>query len=435
VTNERDCRYFIFTIPDFEIRNYTHEVKMSSAIAEIDISVSIKSDEGLVRLSQLEAIIEEQQVIGQKCYVEIGKALAKIKSEKLWELEHQSFSDYCQKTYRYEKRWVNKLIELGVFAQSLAESEVGTTVPIPSSERHIRPLLKLGKDDRVGVWVKAVEELPDGMTARDITEDYIAEKVNDFHNEKLKQSMAEAPVAIKEQMKQVMEAPEEHPPIDSTVDIDDDTADTELIEDEHQEIASSDCVTGIQSKIRALPTPEQPYDFAIADARNFAEMASTAIDELTRQIKKGGRLALFCDPVESYKIVASATTYGYTLEHSLVHPKEVDPEYKGDQLWPIGHEVILILIHGAESKEQRNSDRCVERVLQLLGEMAGTTWYGPVQSMTQQLLTAYCEAGDQVLCPTGGKHFIRESLDYGCKVTYLASDPEKFAWYQGQFGA
>jgi hypothetical protein len=55
--------------------------------------------------------------------------------------------------------------------------------------------------------------------------------------------------------------------------------------------------------------------------------------------------------------------------------------------------------------------------------------------MTQQLLAAYCKVGDRVLCPTAGKHFIRESLDYGCDVTYLTADPEKFAWYQEKFGA
>jgi hypothetical protein len=409
---------------------------MSNAIAEIDTDVLTKSDDvELARLLEIEAAIEQKQGIGQKIYAEIGALLKEVKDQELWRKRSDSFVGYCEEVWGFEKRRANQLIDLGEFAQQLLASSEGsgTTVPtIPKSDRHIRPLKKLPKSDQVTVYIKALEELPDGEV---VTEKYIAEKVNDFHNEKLKQLMAEAPAAIKAQMKQVMEAPEEHPPIDTTIDIDDDTADTELIEDVSDTTAPSQRATGILSKINALPTGK-PYDFAILQSQNLAEKTFVALDGLSRQVKEGGRIVIFCDPILAFQVVDEAAGLKLVIEHSLVRPIEVDPEFKNNYLFPVGHEVVLVLLHGNESKDQRLNSNGIKNVAECFGNIPSTHLVWSVKDVAEIMLTAYCKAGDRVLCPTAGKHLIEAAIAFGdLDVTYLTTDHNKFIWYQGQFGA
>jgi hypothetical protein len=416
---------------------------MSSAIAEIDttkVDVSIQGDDAeFARLLEIETAIEQKQGIGQKIYAEIGALLKEVKDKELWRKRSDSFVGYCEEVWGFEKRRANQLIDLSDFAQQLLASSEGagtTVLEIPKSERHIRPLKKLPKSDQIAVYKKAVEELPEGEV---ITERYIAEKVNDFHNEKLKQLMAEAPPAIKEQMKQVMESPvtealPEAPVIDTTIDIEDDPADTELIEDVSDPTAPSPKATGILSKINALPTGKS-YDFAILQSQNLAEKTFVALDGLSRQVKEGGRIVIFCDPILAYQIVDEAAGLKLVIEHSLVRPIEVDPEFKNNYLFPVGHEAILVLLHGNESKDQRLNSNGIKNVAECFGNIPGTHLTMSVKDVANIMLTAYCKAGDRVLCPTAGKHLIEAAIAFGdLDVTYLTADNNKFIWYQGQFG-
>jgi len=234
-----------------------------------------------------------------------------------------------------------------------------------------------------------------------------------------------------------VEQSQEQPLIDSTIDVEGESDDTELIEG----TPSTDDVAppkarGIFSKINALPTPAKPYDFAILQARNLTEKTFVALDGLSRQVRQGGRVVIFCDPMLAYQIVDEAAGLKLVIEHSIVRPVEIDPEFRNNYLFPTAHEVILVLLHGNESKEQRLNSIGIKSVAECFGNIPGTHLAMSVRDVADIMTTAYCDEGSRVLCPAGGRHLIEAAIARDdLQVTYLTADPERFAWYQEKFGA
>jgi hypothetical protein len=387
------------------------------------------------RLSELETHIQEQMWIGQKASAEIGTALVEIEESGLWAGKYGSFKEYCTSTWNFEIKRAKQLMDFGRFIGELSNGEDGTMVPAPVSERHYRPLTRLPRPERVKVYVEAVKALPD---SEKMSEKYIAEKVKEYQDRTLKALIANPPGGASGDIKNLastLETGTVVPPIATTMDDEDDPADTELIES--AVTIDADVVTkahGILSKINALPTGK-PFDFAILQAKNLKEKTYVALDGLARQVKEGGRVVIFCDPIAAYQIVEEAGDLSLVLEHSIVRPVEIDPEFKNNHLFPVGHEVILVLLHGNESKDQRLNVNGVKNVADTWGNIPGTYLNAVVEEVARLMLAAYCKAGDRVLCPTAGKHLINAAIAFGdLDVTYLTADPEKFAWYQEQFG-
>jgi hypothetical protein len=389
------------------------------------------------RLSELETRIEQQMGVGQKAYAEIGSALAEIKESALWQERYSSFDEYCANTWNFESKRAKQLIGFGRFAKGLPNSKNGTTVPIPISERHYRPLAKLPESVQVDLYVKAVESLPEGEK---ISEKYMVKKVQEYYDASIKKLIANPPgggaSGDTKGLVDALETGTTVPPIATTIEDEDDTQDTELVEG----IATIDAdvvakkAHGILSKINALPTGKA-FDFAMLQAKNLKEKTYVALDGLARQVKEGGRVVIFCDPIAAYQIVQEAGDFSLVLEHSIVRPVEIDPEFKNNYLFPVGHEVVLVLLHGNESKDQRLNVNGVKAVVDFHGVVPGTYLPHRTVEIAELMLRAYCKAGDRVLCPTAGKHLINAAIAFGdLDVTYLTADAEKFTWYQEQFG-
>lgn len=108
-----------------------------------------------------------ESVIGQhgRAFVEVGRALSKIRENELYkERGFKTFEAYCRKRWEMNRAHANRLI--GAFYLLEKLDPKGS---IPTSETHVRPLLKLPEDKRAKVWEMAVETAPDGkVTARHV---------------------------------------------------------------------------------------------------------------------------------------------------------------------------------------------------------------------------------------------------------------------------
>ena len=124
------------------------------------------------RLAKCERIIEK----GLGTFVVMGKALAQIRNERLYRETHPTFEAYCQQRWALTARRARQLTDAAEIVRNLegsAEDEtsdtMGTIVPIvtpdkrvaccvlPTSERQVRPLSRLGYRQQREVWQKVVE--------------------------------------------------------------------------------------------------------------------------------------------------------------------------------------------------------------------------------------------------------------------------------------
>jgi hypothetical protein len=100
-----------------------------------------------IELSQLEVKIEK----GLRSFREAGQALLLIKEQKLY--SQATFEDYCRERWDIKKSHAYRLI--GAFKVLEDLSPVGE-VPLPISERQIRPIAKLLPEQRQPAWEAAV---------------------------------------------------------------------------------------------------------------------------------------------------------------------------------------------------------------------------------------------------------------------------------------
>ena len=111
-------------------------------------------------LDRHEAIIER----GLTTFYEVGTALLAIRDKRLYQEAYGTFEEYCREKWKIKRNYANKLIQAAEVAGNL-----GTTVPIPESERHIRELSPLKPEAQAEAWQKALETAPAGrMTAEHI---------------------------------------------------------------------------------------------------------------------------------------------------------------------------------------------------------------------------------------------------------------------------
>lgn len=122
------------------------------------------TDKIATRLQGLEIIIER----GRASFIEVGKALAEIKSANLYAEEFGTFEAYCQERWGFGKRYANMIIESSATVQSLG-SIPGTMVP--TTERQARELSKVPADKRAEVMQAATSRASTenrSVTAQDI---------------------------------------------------------------------------------------------------------------------------------------------------------------------------------------------------------------------------------------------------------------------------
>jgi len=109
-------------------------------------------------LARHESMIER----GRSTFIEVGRALLKIRDGRLYRQGYGTFEEYCQDRWHWGRKYVNK--------QIAAAEVVGEMTPIgviPATESQARPLTSLSPEQRADAWARAVESLPPGkaMTA------------------------------------------------------------------------------------------------------------------------------------------------------------------------------------------------------------------------------------------------------------------------------
>jgi len=115
-----------------------------------------------VTLKRLEDIIDR----GRRSFIEVGEALLAIRDGRLYRTTHSTFDDYCRERWDLGRNYVNKQIRA---AQVVAE--LGTTVPIPVSERQVRELARVEDPKaRTKLWVKLTKGHTDQPTADEVAE-------------------------------------------------------------------------------------------------------------------------------------------------------------------------------------------------------------------------------------------------------------------------
>lgn len=137
----------------------------------------------------------------ERAFYEAGKALQELRERKLYRSTHKTFEEYCKDRFGFGRSRSCRLIDAVAVCDNLSYSQMLPngqqkdeleTLPngsqiLPSSERQVRPLIKLEPDQQREAWTKAVElaggKVPSGRIVKDIVQ-RIKEKVkppNPFH--------------------------------------------------------------------------------------------------------------------------------------------------------------------------------------------------------------------------------------------------------------
>ena len=111
------------------------------------------------RLIQLEKIIKE----GERAFVDVGNALLEIRDEKLYRADHNSFDDYCQEKWGWNRDRGYKLIIAAQVFESLPKS-VSHGI---QNERQARELAKIPPPSRAKVLEK-IQKAEEPVTAKTI---------------------------------------------------------------------------------------------------------------------------------------------------------------------------------------------------------------------------------------------------------------------------
>lgn len=114
--------------------------------------VEVKA-EVVSRLEELEGVIQR----GFQTFIEVGNALLEIQNSQLYKESHSSFEAYLKERWNLERRRAYQLIDAAEIAADVNQgSQNGKALPAPTSERQIRPLKALPKEQRSEAYTEAV---------------------------------------------------------------------------------------------------------------------------------------------------------------------------------------------------------------------------------------------------------------------------------------
>jgi phage N-6-adenine-methyltransferase len=107
------------------------------------------------RLLECERVIER----GLNTFVEVGAALLEIRDNRLYRgREYDTFEDYCRGQWKWTRQHANRLIASTEVMRNLEPQ--GSI--LPTSEKHVRPLVGLPPEQQFQVWQQVVETAPEG---------------------------------------------------------------------------------------------------------------------------------------------------------------------------------------------------------------------------------------------------------------------------------
>jgi hypothetical protein len=128
-----------------------------------------------LRSAEQNKLVDCEQTIrrGIKAFFEVGKALAIIKTERLYRCEYQTFDQYCEEKWDFSRIRAYQLIN----ATACMEMLTNVNIPIPQKEAQVRPLLNIPENEIAETWRMFVEEKGERpFTARDVR-DFVDRKL------------------------------------------------------------------------------------------------------------------------------------------------------------------------------------------------------------------------------------------------------------------
>lgn len=129
------------------------QIEESTVLSELN---SVEQD----RLTLCESIIEK----GLNTFVEVGNALFEIRNNKLYRGSFTTFENYCKDRWNLKRQRAYELMDAAAVVNTLSEisdkneSEIQTTIVIPSKESHAAALSKVPENLRTEVWEKVLEK-------------------------------------------------------------------------------------------------------------------------------------------------------------------------------------------------------------------------------------------------------------------------------------
>ena len=100
-------------------------------------------------LTHAEATIEQ----GLKSFVEVGEALAKVRDERLYRVDHSTFEAYCQGRWGMDRRNANRTIEAAEIVSGLGS--IDPTAPAPANIGQARELSGLPTTEAAEIMQRA----------------------------------------------------------------------------------------------------------------------------------------------------------------------------------------------------------------------------------------------------------------------------------------
>ena len=92
---------------------------------------------------------------GWHSLVQAGLALARIRDERLYRVEFDTFEAYCRVKWQHGRRYIHRLIAA---AQLFTRLRADWPSRKPDRETHLRPLIGLTPEQAVAAWKRAVEK-------------------------------------------------------------------------------------------------------------------------------------------------------------------------------------------------------------------------------------------------------------------------------------
>ena len=132
-------------------------------------------------LLSLEETIEK----GIHTFVQVGEALAHIKSEKLYRERFSTFEAYCQTRWNFSRMHAYRLIDASKTEKQLKMSPIGD-IPLPKNEAQSRKLNGLNEKQKASAMVLAQEKAGDESITSSIIEEAVGEVANRVRSAKPK---------------------------------------------------------------------------------------------------------------------------------------------------------------------------------------------------------------------------------------------------------
>lgn len=151
------------------------EQSESKAVAAaVEVVEELTQEEAADR-HRLELKIERGIEQVEQTFYQIGKALAELRSRRLYRSTHKKWSEYCNERFsRIKRRQADYFILAGEVMDDLKDGHNCAHFPLPTSESQVRSMKHLTKPQRQQVWQTGVAKsggnVPTAKTIKDIVE-------------------------------------------------------------------------------------------------------------------------------------------------------------------------------------------------------------------------------------------------------------------------